>query len=66
MWTLQNTEGFSQEQLDDINAVIERLMEIREDLDVNAVDAAITSEWVEGISKDELYAATTKRLGLPA
>lgn len=66
MWTLQNTEGFTQEQLDVINDIIERLMENNEDLEVNAVNAAINNEWRDGISKDELYAATAKRLGLPA
>ena len=64
MWDMNNTEGFTQEQLDGINAVIERLMADREDLDSHAVDAAISNEWREGLSEDELYEAVVRRLGV--
>lgn len=66
MWNMQNTEGFTQAQLDIINAVIERLMAGSEDLESYSINDAINNEWRDGISKDELYAATAKRLGLPA
>lgn len=64
MWDMNNTEGFTQEQLDGINAVIERLMADREDIDSHAVDAAISNEWREGLSEDELYEAVVRRLGV--
>lgn len=64
MWDMQNTEGFTQEQLDGINAVIERLMADIAGLDSHAVDAAISNEWREGLSEDELYEAIVRRLGV--
>lgn len=64
MWDMNNTEGFTQEQLDGINAVIERLMADREDIDSHAIDAAISNEWREGLSEDELYEAVVRRLGV--
>lgn len=64
MWDMNNTEGFTQEQLDGINAVIERLMAVREDLDSHAIDAAISNEWREGLSEGALYEAVVRRLGV--
>lgn len=65
MWTMDNTSGFSQSELDSINAVIERVMQIAgSDFEQEWLDAAITGEWRKGISEHELYAAVTKRLGL--
>lgn len=64
MWDMNNTEGFTHEQLDGINAVIERLMADREDIDSHAVDAAISNEWREGLSEGELYEAVVRRLGV--
>lgn len=65
MWHMQNTEGYTQEQLDIINAVIERLMAGSEDLEAYAINEAINNEWREGLTEDELYEATAKRLGMP-
>lgn len=64
-WTENNTEGFSQDELDMINRVIERVMQVAEsDFEQEWIDAAITSEWLEGISEYELFEAVVKRLGL--
>lgn len=65
MWTENNTEGFSQDELDMINRVFERVVQIAEnDLEQEWIDAAITSEWHEGLSETELFEAVVKRLGL--
>lgn len=64
MWTMDNTEGFTQAQLTTINAVIERLMVGSEDLECYSINDAINNEWREGLTEDELYEATAKRLGV--
>lgn len=65
MWNMQNTEGFSQAQLNTINAVIDRIMQAGgDDLEQGSINDAINNEWREGISEDELYEATAKRLGV--
>jgi len=65
MWTKNNTEGFRQDELDMINSVIERIMQVAgSDLEQEWIDAAISNEWIEGMTGDELYEAVTKRLGL--
>lgn len=64
MWTEQNTEGFSQEQLDTINIVIERIRADNDGLEESSLNDAISNEWRKGISEDELYEAVSKRLGI--
>lgn len=65
MWTLQNTEGFDQAELDTINATIERIVQVAGgDLEQEWIDAAISNEWIRGMTGDELHAAVTKRLGI--
>lgn len=64
MWDMNNTSGFTQAELETINAVVERLMAGREDLESGVVNAAIANEWREGISEAELYEAAAKRLGV--
>lgn len=65
MWNENNTEGFSQDELDMINRVIERVVQVAEsDLEQEWIDAAITSEWREGLSEAELFEAVAKRFGL--
>lgn len=65
MWNENNTEGFRQDELDMINRVIERVMQVAgSDFEQEWIDAAITSEWREGLSEHELFEAVAKRLGL--
>lgn len=64
VWTMDNTVGFTQAELDVVNAVIERLMAGNEDLEAYDVNSALTNEWYEGISEAELYEAAAKRLGV--
>lgn len=65
MWSMQNTEGFRQDELDMINTVIERVMQVAgSDFEQAWIDAAITNEWREGLTEAELYAAVTRRLRL--
>lgn len=64
MWAMENTDGFTQEQLDTINAVIERIKANSSGLEESAINDAINNEWREGVSEAELYEATAKRLGI--
>ena len=64
MWTMQNTWGFQQAELDAINKVLERLMAGSDGLEESFLNEALNNEWREGISEAELYEAVTKRLGL--
>lgn len=65
MWSENNTEGFTQAELDMINTVIERVMQVAgSDFEQEWIDAAITNEWREGLTEAELYAAVTRRLRL--
>lgn len=64
VWNMGNTSGFTQAELDAINAVVARLMTGNEDLEGGVVNAAIANEWREGLTEDELYEAAAKRLGI--
>lgn len=64
VWNMDNTSGFTQAELDAINAVVARLMAGNEDLEGGVVNAAIANEWREGLTEDELYEAAAKRLGM--
>lgn len=64
MWTMDNTEGYTQEQLDTINAVLERITAISGEEESDAFSDAINNAWHEGMTEKELFDATAKRLGL--
>ena len=52
-WTMEDTEDFTQSELDMINSVRETLLtEFKGDPE--RVDAALTNAWEDGISADEL------------
>lgn len=63
MWTMDNTEGFTQAQLDDINAVLEFAMRHSE-RDPDNLNDVINNIWCEGMTRDELLIAVSKRLGI--
>jgi len=64
MWTMDNTDGFTQDQLDEINALHEKLMaEYDGDYPeqfAHSLNDAINNEW----GADDLEAAVRKRLHL--
>jgi len=64
MWTMDNTEGFSQDQLDDINELRGRLLtEASEEENSQfamSLNDRITNEW----PADDLEAAVRKHLGM--
>ena len=63
MWTMTNTEGFTQAQLDTINEA--RAAILKESFaDTSHVDDALTNEWVEDISAGDLRDAVLSRFGL--
>jgi hypothetical protein len=61
-WTTENTEGFTQPELDIINDVTEALMADIDDVEPYSIDDAINNAWFGGISRDALYAAARKSL----
>lgn len=64
MWNENNTEGFTQAELDSINSVLVRLMAISDGIDESNLNDAIASEYREGLTEAELFEAVVKRLGL--
>ena len=63
MWTMTNTEGFTQEQLDTINEA--RTAILKESCaDADHVDDALCNEWAEHISAGDLRDAVLARFGL--
>ncbi|GJM01951.1 MAG: hypothetical protein DHS20C08_04520 [Rhodomicrobium sp.] len=55
MWTLDNTEGFTQSELDMINAVVSRTQSENPDVDESNINDRANNAWFEGISEAELY-----------
>lgn len=65
MWTMSNTEGFSQTDLDVINDVRDAIArDAGDDADAGSIDDAINNAWFAGNTRAELERATRKRLGL--
>lgn len=64
MWTTENTEGFSRQDLDTINAVLDRIAADAAEIDPANINDAINNAWIDGIGEAELEAATRRRLGL--
>jgi len=63
MWTMDNTDGFTQPELDDINAVLEFAMR-RTELDPHNLNDIINNLWHHGMTRDELLIAVSKRLSI--
>lgn len=64
MWTMQNTEGYTQDELDTINEAIERLQSVvsTDDIDDEQnFNDAIANSWCEGMTADELVEAIYTR-----
>jgi len=61
MWTMDNTEGFTQAQLDIINEA-RSLIDV-DGIDESNIDDAINNAWVDQATASELAAAVMKRLG---
>jgi hypothetical protein len=67
MWTMDNTEGFTQAELDMLNRVAERIFaSAADDDDAANVNDALNNCWVDGISEAALESAARKRLGIAA
>lgn len=66
MWTMENTEGFTQPELDTINTCLDRVMEMADtaDLEPSSINDAINNAWRAGITSDELVSTVAARLGL--
>ncbi len=67
MWTMDNTDGFTQDQLDEINEIRAKLMDAHRDSDAwlrlqlaKSIDDAINNAW--GV--EDLEAAVRKSLGM--
>ena len=67
MWTMDNTEGFTQAELDTMNRVIESVFASANDENqLNAINDAINNFWYRGVSERALERAVRKHLGLAA
>lgn len=67
MWTTENTEGFTQSELDTMNTVLERVFADVEGYDQASIDSindAITNAWADGITEAQLEASVRNRLGV--
>lgn len=63
-WTHENTEGFTDTQLEMINRVAERVRQAASGIEDSSINDAINNSWIEGITEDDLLADTCKRLGV--
>jgi hypothetical protein len=61
MWTMENTEGFTQPELDMINDVRSTLLDGFTG-EAYSIDDAINNAWFEGIDRDRLARAAMNRL----
>lgn len=61
MWTLNNTDGFTQDELDIINKAI-GLIDVG-GIDQSTINDAITNEWKDNLTAEELAEAVMRRLG---
>lgn len=71
MWTMTNTEGFTQEHLDTINEARAAILKESctdaphtDEAFAKHIDDALTNEWVEDISADDLRDAVLARFGV--
>lgn len=55
MWTMDNTEGFTQSELNMINLVVDQIKSEAHDVDISNINDRVNNAWFEGISKNELY-----------
>lgn len=63
MWTTENTEGFTQADLDEINAARERLAARYDGVDEKNLDDLVNNAWNDGMTADEIVAAVSALLG---
>lgn len=61
MWTLNNTDGFTQDELDIINKAI-GLIDVG-GIDQSTINDAIANEWKDDLTAEELAEAVMRRLG---
>ena len=64
MWTMDNTEGFTENDLDMINSVCERIAADNADIEASSIYDAINNAWVDGVSEAYLEATVRDRLGV--
>ncbi len=63
MWTMDNTEGFTQDQLDLINDAVKMVAAKADGVDAKNISDAINNAWTEQETAEDLAAATLKALG---
>jgi hypothetical protein len=61
MWTMDNTEGFTQAELDTLNTALDRLARNFPDVEPANINDALNNAWVDGISVDDLVAQAGHR-----
>lgn len=63
MWTMDNTEGFTQSQLDMINEARAMVVAQADGVDSKNIDDAINNAWGEQDTAEALASDTLKTLG---
>lgn len=64
MWTMDNTEGFTQSQLDMINEARAMVVAQADGVDSSNIDDAINNAWGEQDTAEALASDTLKTLGM--
>lgn len=62
-WTMDNTNGFTEDQLDLINEAIDLVTAKADDVDVKNINDAINNAWCGQETAEDLAAAVLKTLG---
>ena len=62
VWTEQNTEGFSADDLDMLNSIQAELEEEFRGIDPGNISAILNNAWVDGIAHDDLLETARRRL----
>ena len=63
-WTHENTDGFTDTQLEMINRVAERVRQIADGIEAGSISDAINNSWIEGITEDDLFAEACRLLNV--
>ena len=63
MWTMDNTEGFTQDQLDLINEAYDLVAAKADDVDAKNIYDALNNAWIEQETAEELAVVALRLLG---
>ncbi len=64
MWTMDNTEGYTQSELNAANAIAMRIRADHAEIDERSINDALTDAYVSGIKEAAWEAQARKYLGI--